>query len=145
MRPHITFAMVAVGALALFTVAGNTVGTCVPVEPTQPACVEVDPFQFGFCDMLLGVVFDGRDCVYASGCGCEPSCDDIFPDMASCRDACGLPTGGLPEGAVCDADAECAEGLLCCYPCGIAGCPNRCTLPCDENVPWCAGGCPMYP
>lgn len=139
------FATTALVAGALFALVGASRGTCVPVEPVEPACEAIDPFQFGACEMLLGVVFDGHECVYASGCGCGELCDRIFPDMASCRHACGLPGEGLPEGAVCEADAECAEGLLCCYPCGIAGCPDRCTVPCGDDVPWCAGGCPLYP
>jgi hypothetical protein len=44
----------------------------------------------------------------------------------------------LGEGSLCAVDAECAEGLLCCYPCGVAGCENQCTVPVE-------GQCPLYP
>jgi len=37
--------------------------------------------------------------------------------------------GRLGEGSVCTVDAECAPGLLCCYPCGIPDCDNVCTIP----------------
>lgn len=39
---------------------------------------------------------------------------------------------GLSEGSVCTQDADCANGLLCCYPCGIPGCENQCTVPVDN-------------
>jgi len=145
MKRVVLFAMTVTAGCALLLLVGASRGTCVPVEPEEPACVAVDPYQFGACAMVLGVAFDGEACVTVSGCGCGDQCDAIFPDLASCREACGLPGEGLPAGAVCESDAECAEGLLCCYPCGIAGCPNRCTVPCAADEPWCAGGCPLYP
>lgn len=46
--------------------------------------------------------------------------------------------GGLPLGAECGSGATCAEGLLCCYPCGIPGCVNRCSMP-------MGGRCPLLP
>lgn len=42
-------------------------------------------------------------------------------------------------GNPCATDQECAPGLKCCYPCGIPGCTNQCT------VPTASGECPMYP
>lgn len=48
-----------------------------------------------------------------------------------------LRVGGLEAGATCSAEAECAPGLLCCYPCGIRGCTNRCVQP------TAAGRCPI--
>lgn len=45
---------------------------------------------------------------------------------------------GLGEGSVCTENSQCASGLLCCYPCGIAGCENQCTVPVNEI-------CPAYP
>jgi hypothetical protein len=46
---------------------------------------------------------------------------------------------------VCGVGATCAPGLVCCYPCGTAGCDNQCALPCDESHSECLGGCIMYP
>ena len=45
---------------------------------------------------------------------------------------------GLSEGSICTETAQCASGLLCCYPCGIEGCVNQCTVPSEES-------CPLYP
>ena len=45
---------------------------------------------------------------------------------------------GLSEGSVCTENVQCASGLLCCYPCGISGCENQCTVPVEES-------CPMFP
>ena len=39
---------------------------------------------------------------------------------------------------VCTTHEDCPEGQLCCYPCGIDGCPFVCTTP-----QW--GRCPFYP
>ena len=44
----------------------------------------------------------------------------------------------LSEGSVCTENEQCASGLLCCYPCGIPGCENQCTVPADES-------CPVFP
>lgn len=54
------------------------------------ACTTVDPNSFGACDMIVGVVFDGKACVYASGCGCGKACASVFKDLSSCQVACGM-------------------------------------------------------
>lgn len=58
------------------------------IADVDDACISLDPGRYGSCEMLLGVVFDGQSCVYASGCSCEPDCDFIFPDFQSCQNAC---------------------------------------------------------
>jgi hypothetical protein len=64
--------------------------------------------------------------------------------------ACG-PGGCAAEGEVCgsspaDLDAgarPCGVGLVCCYPCGIPDCLDRCTTPCSPPGPGCQqSGCP---
>ena len=62
-------------------------GTC-SSGPTT--CTTVDPGSFGLCAMLIGVVFDGKSCVSASGCGCGTQCSAVFADLASCQKACGI-------------------------------------------------------
>jgi hypothetical protein len=48
--------------------------------------------------------------------------------------------GPIPAGGACNASSDaCAAGTACCYPCGIAGCVNRCIEP--EPT----GRCPMFP
>lgn len=39
----------------------------------------------------------------------------------------------------CTEDLQCPAGLACCYPCGIAGCENRCGRPASD------GHCPAFP
>lgn len=54
------------------------------------------------------------------------------------NEACGTSEVDLDAGA-----AICAPGLVCCYPCGIEGCVNRCRVPCGEPGPGCQeNGCP---
>jgi hypothetical protein len=49
--------------------------------------------------------------------------------------------GGLGEGEICqDMPDACAEGLKCCYPCGIPDCMNTCIKP-DLMT----GECPLFP
>lgn len=31
-----------------------------------------------------------------------------------------------PAGHTCTSDADCADGMACCYPCGVDGCENAC-------------------
>ena len=49
--------------------------------------------------------------------------------------------GGLGEDEVCQDDPDgCAPGLLCCYPCGVPDCLNKCIKP-DPNTQMC----PLFP
>ena len=64
--------------------------------------------------------------------------DSAKTDTAS-SDTGSSDGGGLGLGAKCGASSECASGLLCCYPCGIPGCTNQCSLPAP------GGGCPLLP
>jgi hypothetical protein len=61
-------------------------------------------------------------------------------------DAGGDADGGTGQvGEECGDPGQpmCASGLVCCYPCGIAGCHNRCMAPCMQSP--CAGACPLFP
>ncbi len=81
---------------------------------------------------------DGRTIQQTSAC--LPA--RAYRSMGACPDAgpvdAGSDAGGLPLGAECADGGACAEGLLCCYPCGIPGCVNRCMTP-------MAGRCPLLP
>ncbi len=69
------------------------------------------------------------------------ACPDAGPVDAGSADASvdvSTDGGGLPLGAECGSGAACAEGLLCCYPCGIPGCVDRCSTP-------MGGRCPLLP
>lgn len=90
--------------------------------------------------------------------GCPLACVSACPELATavCRcegGRCGAPAladagadaaadaavdGGSPAGTLCGSTAECAAGLMCCYPCGIPGCSNRCIAP-------MGGRCPLFP
>jgi hypothetical protein len=96
------------------------------------------------------------------GCplGCLSACPELDTAVCACSgDTCGAPVlradagtdagtdagadagadgGGLAAGQLCGSDGECATGLLCCYPCGIPGCMNRCGSP-DPRT----GRCPL--
>jgi hypothetical protein len=40
--------------------------------------------------MVLGVIFDGLECVFESGCDCEPDCDHFYGSIEACEMACGV-------------------------------------------------------
>jgi hypothetical protein len=81
---------------------------------------------------------------YSAGCACDGTEINV---------ACtGLPGGYVTQpllhtgvcgqvdaGGACTSDTQCAPGLKCCYPCGVAGCTNQCITPLSS------GTCPMYP
>jgi hypothetical protein len=92
-------------------VAGSWACPSGSVFITQCACVGRPP---------------GRDCT----CGSAGwMCPDAGTDAA---------TDGGTAGTLCSRDTDCTGGLLCCYPCGIPGCMNRCTAP-------MGGRCPLIP
>jgi hypothetical protein len=90
--------------------------------------------------------------------GCPLGCPSACPELAAAVCACnggtcdapalrvdagtdaGVDAGGLAAGQTCAGDSACAAGLLCCYPCGIPGCTNRCGSP-DPRT----GRCPLLP
>ena len=67
--------------------AADTPGTC-GYGPTS--CTTIDPSSFGVCQMVIGYVFDGKTCVLASGCGCAPKCNAVYPSLATCQKSCGI-------------------------------------------------------
>ncbi len=79
-----------------------------------------------------GLLFEGVDLVVVG---------DHQPDRLVGRNFFERAKGkkNLPAGQTCDATAQCAPGLLCCYPCGIEGCQNKCMAPAA------GGSCPLFP
>ncbi len=51
-------------------------------------CVVVKNGDFGMCDMVMGVAFDGAKCVTLSGCGCKDACAGVYKSVAECEAAC---------------------------------------------------------
>lgn len=120
-------------------------------------------FDAGFCPNgttplcpIDSIANEGQPCAQ-SGAGCVTSACCSERCSASCYEfSCvngtwqsheqaaghdpvcdgGVADGGLGAGEVCTSSEECRSGLLCCYPCGIPDCENRCTEVGD------AGRCP---
>lgn len=90
---------------------------------------------------------------YAGRCSPDPVCDCALgyrdengtlvdgTDALSPRCVDGSCVARVPG---CESADDCAEGQVCCYPCGIPGCENVCQEPCEEG-PGCGGGCPQVP
>ena len=57
-------------------------------ECKNEQCTPLSPYSFGMCDMIVGVVYTGKECVTASGCSCEPFCDFVFDSLEECKKAC---------------------------------------------------------
>ena len=51
-------------------------------------CKTLDPNKYGPCDMVLGVGFNGKECVWFSGCSCGDDCAYIFDSPEECKKAC---------------------------------------------------------
>jgi hypothetical protein len=108
------------------------------------------------CNCMLGTYrpacgVDGN--TYDSTCG-----DACVPVTIVCHSACPCPTGGTGgstaqggasatntgggagsgAGQPCTQTSDCGAGLLCCYPCGTAGCANQCMQPASTGL------CPMF-
>ena len=63
----------------------------------------------------------------------------VVDGPVGCDGAC-AGEGGACGNSPADLDANplpCAPGLVCCYPCGIPDCVDRCITPCDPA----GGGC----
>ncbi|RDV38740.1 hypothetical protein DV096_08005 [Bradymonadaceae bacterium TMQ3] len=89
--------------------------------PDSTPCPIQDPGAYGDCDAVLGVVFDGTQCVTASGCECQgddcPAFDSLEACVTSCAQGGYCQTARLPHylagacpGETCfDLTSICAE------------------------------------
>ncbi len=70
---------------------------------------------------------------------CNSTCGICGPAGGPCPTiACAGTGGGSGLGQLCTQTSECGSGLLCCYPCGTAGCINQCMQPTQNGL------CPMF-
>lgn len=118
------------------TDAPSACGTSTDCHPFFCGCGSCNP-----ADIVC--VSDPRTCPL----GCPSSCPETATTVCDCvGGACevvhsdgGASDGGpRPDAAVgtaCTSDSECGSGLLCCYPCGIPGCTNACSVPMDGQCP----------
>ena len=65
-------------------------------------CVELNPYDYGYCDMLLGVGWTADGCTYLSGCdwtNSEGSDDSeyFFESMEECQEACSNHEGAMGD------------------------------------------------
>jgi hypothetical protein len=86
--------------------------------------------------ILLGLLFGcgGHGSTRADDASTTGSCDG---GCAKAGEVCGSSPVDLDAGA-----RPCEPGLVCCYPCGIPDCADRCTQPCTPGPGCQAGGCP---
>jgi hypothetical protein len=81
---------------------------------------------------------------YSPGCACDGTeitvvCTGLPSGFVSKPLAHTGACGQVDAGGACTSDSQCAGGLKCCYPCGVAGCTNQCI------TPTAGGTCPLYP
>jgi hypothetical protein len=112
------------------TVSSSNVGGSVPAGgstartncPSSAACTTCGAYLCG----------PGEYC-------CNSACGICGPAGGPCPNInCVGTGGGNGVGQTCTQNSDCASGLLCCYPCGTAGCTNQCMQP-GPN-----GACPMF-
>jgi hypothetical protein len=115
---------------------GKTPNPCPPDPPTpgtqcSTGCLDVT-CSYGACPGSAGPAFSAQ-CLGGTWL-LEAMCD--------------AGGGGIPLGGLCGSSADggvCADGLACCYPCGIGGCSFTCTTPCNAGDPGCFEGCLALP
>lgn len=120
--------------------------TCPPgarcIEPVYPGLCLTVPTQEGSC-------YTDQGCSSGTTCTGSWVCDVVGGEMCGGLMASPGTCQPLPLGNVGDPcglyGGACQAGLACCYPCGIPGCIDQCTVPCDPSEPWCFEGCGMMP
>lgn len=103
-------------------------GPC-PLCPDPDVCRPMDAVGEGFCDLALGVVWDGASCVSISGCSCSGAdCGRLHSSLEACEAVTAMCTsmGG------CTTDLECGNASWC-DPCAHGSCPA-----CADCVQDCA-------
>ncbi len=123
----------------------NTWSACMDACAPKPGeCIEIDPYGYGPCDMIMGVGFDGEKCVGVSGCGCgDPgslSCDGIFETMDECEDVCIALVDGCTysnNAAPCDDEDACTDGDICSQ----GECQSGGAVDCDDGNPCTDDSC----
>ena len=100
------------------------------------------------CVNEVGAYWDGERCQPILCCCEGPDCDETYETMEDCVAARTSCPGPQDAGEACGQSAggaNCKEGLVCCYPCGIEGCDFLCTEPCEAGEPGCdvSSGCPI--
>ncbi len=114
--------------------------------------------QGGKWTCSIGWFYSGNQC-NSVGCGgpCSLPCMTDAGASSASPDTGEADAGGVDAptdasdvvygqvGAVCGQDGSppCDPELVCCYPCGIPGCQNQCTVPCTGVE--CVGGCMAVP
>ena len=73
----------------------------------------------------------------AAGDGAGVDAADCDGGCAAENEACGGSAADLDAGA-----RPCGPGLVCCYPCGIPDCVDRCIMPCTPGPGCQESGCP---
>lgn len=71
-------------ACGLDCLAPDKPGTC----PSTSTCDTITPTEYGLCEMIIGVGWDGQKCVTVSGCSCKADCAKFFKTKAACEQSC---------------------------------------------------------
>jgi len=72
-------------------------------EDTDPECEDLSDFHFGDCEMVIGIGFNGEECMWYSGCGTEDQngidhANSFFESIEACEEACGHGDDGGDDG-----------------------------------------------
>jgi hypothetical protein len=132
------------------TCCNPTCGTCTPPGAgcaaivCEPDCSPMQAWGQGGCEAVIGVFWNGMQCVSVSGCSCEgPDCANAFETYEQCEavfSACGAACGGF-AGATCGSSEWCdfPDGWLCGGTDGQGVCRTRPTVCPPVIAPVC--GC----
>ena len=87
-----------------------------PPQPDaiSPSCMPMDAQGSGPCALVLGVIWNGKQCVYISGCSCQgKDCGKIYKTTKACQQAhAHCPPGPPPKCSAWDAKGKGACEML---------------------------------
>ena len=76
------------------------IGQCVEGDDFEPVCEDLSDLFFGWCEMVIGVGWNGQDCTWFSGCGTVDEnngidyADAFFDSIEDCEQVCFGNDGG---------------------------------------------------
>jgi len=130
-----------------FILTGNTINC---EDDTIGECFDLSNIDFGWCDMLLGVGWNGYECEYFSGC--DWIIDDIdysdyfFDSLQECENNCQCEDGDIIDDDPC-MPMECFDGqwyqiiIDCMEDMGVP-CEGGLYIPPDEGE--CCSECILF-
>jgi hypothetical protein len=111
----------------------------------DPECEDLSDFDFGDCEMVIGIGFNGNECTWFSGCGTMDEdgidhADSFFDSIDECVEICGQGNDdGPPEclmdcEGIFDIDPDVDPDATCVWLIETLNSDIECTTDCDDET-----------